>query len=121
MELTPIQSILGDAVFFGGFALIVLAMLGLVVYITRLEHAKEMALIEAGEYQQLRNDRRAWVLGGGLVLVALGLADVTTTFLAGGVPQEGVAATFVGLAALAYYFYKRREDREDDATTTARA
>ncbi|WP_239524275.1 hypothetical protein [Halogeometricum borinquense] len=121
MILTPMQSILGDVAFFTLFGFCVLAFLGAVVYIVRLEHRKEMALIEAGQYEQLRADSRAWILGGGLVLVALGLADVTTTLLAGGVPQEGVAAAFVGFAALAYYFYKRREDRSADSATTAQA
>jgi hypothetical protein len=116
--MTPIQSILGDALFFVPFTVFVLGALGLAVYLSRLEHEKEMALIEAGHYDQLRNDSRAWILGGGLLVVALGLADVTTTLLAGGVPQEGVAASFVGLAALAYYFYKRREDRADAAGAT---
>jgi hypothetical protein len=115
---TPIQSLLGDALFFVPFALFLLGALALVVYLARLEHEKEMALIEAGHYDQLRTDSRAWILGGGLLVVALGLADVTTTLLAGGVPQEGVAASFVGLAALGYYFYKRREDRVDAARAT---
>ncbi|MDS0299268.1 hypothetical protein NDI76_11005 [Halogeometricum sp. S1BR25-6] len=116
----PIQSILGDAAFFVPFAVFGLGALGLAFYLSRLEHEKEMALIEAGEYRQLRTDGRAWILGG-LLLGALGLADVTTTFLAGGVPQEGVAAAFVGLAALAYYFYKRREDRVDAPESATRA
>jgi hypothetical protein len=116
-----IQSIVSDAAFFVPFAVFALGALGLAFYLTRLEHEKEMALIEAGEYQQLRNDGRAWILGGGLLLAALGLADVTTTLLAGGVPQEGVAALFVGLAALAYYFYKRREDRADAPANPTRA
>ncbi|WP_193363637.1 hypothetical protein [Halogeometricum pallidum] len=119
--MTPIQFLLGDAAFFLPFAVFALGALGLVFYLSRLEHEKEMALIEAGEYQQLRNDSRAWILGGGLLVGALGLADVTTTLLAGGVPQEGVAAAFVGLAALAYYFYKRREDRVDAPESATRA
>lgn len=89
------------------FALI-LATVVLAGGITYLEHRKEMALIEAGMYDPEAADSRAWVLGGGLVLLALGLAEVTTALLVGTVPQEGIAATFVGLAALAYYFYKRR-------------
>lgn len=121
MTFTPIQSILGDAAFFVPFAVFALGALGLAFYLSRLEHEKEMALIEAGQYRQLRNDSRAWILGGGLLLAALGLADVTTTLLAGGVPQEGVAAAFVGIAALAYYFYKRREDRADGTANATRA
>ena len=116
-----IQSVVGDVAFFVPFAVFALGALGLAFYLVRLEHEKEMALIEAGEYRQLRTDGRAWILGGGLLLAALGLADVTTTLLAGGVPQNGVAAAFVGAAALAYYFYKRREDRADSAVTASRA
>ncbi|SFG39577.1 hypothetical protein SAMN04488063_1908 [Halopelagius inordinatus] len=99
---------LDDAMFLVPFFVLVLAMVALAGGITYLEHRKEMALIDAGMYDPEAADPRAWILGGGLVALALGLADVTTTLLAGGVPQEGVAATFVGLAALAYYFYKRR-------------
>ena len=121
MTSLPVQSTFGDAVFFVPFAAFALGALGLAFYLTRLEHEKEMALVEAGQNEHLREDRRAWILGGGLLLLALGLADVTTTFLAGGVPQEGVAAAFVGLAALAYYFYTRREDRADAPETATRA
>jgi hypothetical protein len=108
--MIPLQFGLGETVFlvgFGAVILLTLAFFGGVVY---LDHRKEMALIEAGVYDETRTDSRAWILGGGLVLLALGLANVTTTLLAGGVPQEGVAAAFLGLAALAYYFYKRRTE-----------
>ena len=46
----------------------------------------------------------------GLLLLALGLGNVVSSFLSGGsgAVGEGVTAVFVGLAALAYYFYKRR-------------
>ena len=100
------------------FFTLILATVVLAGGITYLEHRKEMALIEAGMYDPEAADSRAWVLGGGLILLALGLAEVTT-LLVGGVPQEGIAATFVGLAALAYYFYKRRasERRAPESAT----
>ncbi|MFC6824696.1 hypothetical protein [Halopelagius fulvigenes] len=119
MSLLQIGLALDDALFLLPFLTLVFAVVVLTGGIVYLEHRKEMALIEAGMYDPEAADPRAWVLGGGLVALALGLADVTTTLLAGGVPQEGIAATFVGLAALAYYFYKRRasERRAPDSAS----
>jgi hypothetical protein len=111
---------LADALVLLPFAAIALAVLGFGGLLLYLEHRKEMALIETGQYDEYRRDSRAWVLGGGLVLLALGLADVVTALLAGSTPQEGVAAAFLGLAGLAYYFYRRREERAAvDATNRA--
>ncbi|WP_416841000.1 hypothetical protein [Haloferax sp. DFSO52] len=99
---------LGDALFFVPFVLLGVAILvfgGVVVY---FEHKKEMALIESGQYADANTDSRAWILGGGLLVLALGLGSVVSAFLSGGAVGDGVSAVFVGLAALAYYFYKRR-------------
>ncbi|ELZ66875.1 hypothetical protein C5B91_11675 [Haloferax sp. Atlit-10N] len=108
--MVPIQSTfgLGDALFFVPFvviAVVIFAFAGAVVY---LEHRKEMALIESGHYDEVGRDSRAWILGGGLLVLALGLGSVVSALLSGGAVGDGVTAVFVGLAALAYYFYKRR-------------
>jgi hypothetical protein len=118
MFVSPLQ--LGDVLVLASFAALGLAVLGFGGLLLYLEHRTEMALIETGQYAEARSDSRAWVLGGGLVLLALGLANVVTTLLAGGTPEEGVAAAFLGLAALAYYLYRRREERTDaDAANRA--
>ncbi|MGB9955868.1 hypothetical protein ACOZ4B_05715 [Haloferax prahovense] len=108
--MVPIQSMFGlsDALFFVPFvalAVVIFAFAGAVVY---LEHRKEMALIERGQYDEASRDSRAWILGGGLLVLALGLGSVVSALLSGGAVGDGVTAVFVGLAALAYYFYKRR-------------
>ncbi|ELZ54984.1 MULTISPECIES: hypothetical protein [unclassified Haloferax] len=107
--MVPIQSFgVGDVLFFAPFvvlAVVIFAFAGAVVY---LEHRKEMALIESGHYDEVGRDSRAWILGGGLLVLAIGLGSVVSAFLSGGAVGDGVTAVFVGLAALAYYFYKRR-------------
>ncbi|KAB1193848.1 hypothetical protein GJR96_10530 [Haloferax sp. MBLA0076] len=108
--MIPIQSgfSLGDVFFFLPFALLGVAILTFGVVIAYLEHRKEMALIESGQYAEVNSDSRAWILGGGLLVLALGLGSVVSALLSGSAVGDGVTAVFVGLAALAYYFYKRR-------------
>ncbi|ELZ78535.1 hypothetical protein C455_12648 [Haloferax larsenii JCM 13917] len=110
--MVPLQTAsgIGDTLFFAPFVLLGIAILGFGAVAVYLDHKKEMALIESGQYADADRDSRAWILGGGLLLLALGLGSVVSSFLSGGsgAVGEGVTAVFVGLAALAYYFYKRR-------------
>lgn len=95
--------VVGSAELLAGFGLLTVALY--------VDHRKEMALIESGAYAEVRADARAWILGGGLLLLAVGLADIVRTLVQGGVPSEGFFAAFVGGAALVYYYLKRRENR----------
>ena len=106
----PVQSGfgLGDVLFFTPFVILGVAILVFGAVMVYLDHKKEMALIESGQYEEVNPDPRAWILGGGLLLIALGLGSTISSFLAGNAVGDGVTAIFVGLAALAYYFYKRR-------------
>ncbi|KAB1188056.1 MULTISPECIES: hypothetical protein [Haloferax] len=115
--MIPVQSAfgLGDALFFTPFVLLGVAILVFGAVMVYLDHRKEMALIESGQYADANPDPRAWILGGGLLVLALGLGSIVSAFLSGGAVGDGVTAVFLGLAALAYYFYKRRVV----ATTTA--
>ena len=108
--MLPIQSgfALGELLFFAPFVLLGIAILVFGAVIVYLDHEKEMALIESGQYADVDADSRAWILGGGLLVLALGLGSVVSALLSGGAVGDGVTAVFVGLAALAYYFYKRR-------------
>ncbi|KAB1198748.1 MULTISPECIES: hypothetical protein [Haloferax] len=108
--MIPVQSgfSLGEALFFTPFVLLGVAVLVFGAVMVYLDHKKEMALIESGQYADANPDSRAWILGGGLLVLALGLGSVVSAFLSGGAVGDGVTAVFVGLAALAYYFYKRR-------------
>ncbi|ELZ94139.1 hypothetical protein C440_10978 [Haloferax mucosum ATCC BAA-1512] len=108
--MIPIQSGSGlaDALFFTPFVILGIAIIGFGTAILYLEYRKEMALIESGQYADVNNDPRAWILGGGLLLLALGLGNVVSSVLSGGTVGEGITAAFVGLAALVYYFYKRQ-------------
>ena len=92
-----------DTLMFGVLILAFVAVVGGIVY---LEHRKEMALIEAGAYPERGADN--WILGAGLVLVALGVANVVNVLWQNGVPGEGLAMALLGVAALVYYYIKRR-------------
>jgi len=93
-----------------GFVIATLAVVfGFVLAVVYLEHRKEMALIEAGAYEQVREDGRAWILGGGLLLLAVGIGTVLESLLTGGAVGDGVTVALVGVAALVYYWLKRRE------------
>ena len=84
------------------------------------EHRKEMKLIETGQYAEPR-ESGAWVLAAGLLLLALGLADLLRAVWTGTVPDDGLTLTLLGVAALVYFAYRRREARraaERDAGTT---
>ena len=72
-----------------------------------LEHRKEMALIEAGAYDDVKESDN-WILGAGLVLLAIGLANVVNAALQGSIPGDGLALTLLGVAALVYYYIKHR-------------
>ena len=95
------------AVLFG----IVFAFVAVVIY---LEHRKEMALIEAGQYP-VDADSRAWVLAGGLLALAVGVGQVVVSLANEGTVGPGVTLALVGVAGLVYYYLKRRQDgREAD-------
>ncbi|MGM0592573.1 MAG: hypothetical protein ACQETI_13290 [Halobacteriota archaeon] len=100
----------------GLMALVVLAGFGIFVSILYTEHRKEVALIEAGVYGEPEDDLRAWILALGLLLVAVGLADIVTAALSGAVPDNGVPLAFVGVAALAYYYFTCRESSKSQTT-----
>lgn len=96
---------------------------GFILAIVYLEHRKEMALIEAGAYEQVREDSRAWILGGGLLLLAVGIGTVVESLLTGATVGDGITAALVGAAALAYYWIKRRQSESmvDGAETNQSA
>ena len=92
-----------DTLVFGVVILAFVAVVGGIVY---LEHRKEMALIEAGAYDDRESDN--WILGAGLVLLALGVADVANALWQNAVPGDGLAMALLGAAALVYYYLKHR-------------
>lgn len=87
----------------GVFFVLVFGFIAVVVY---LEHRKEMALIEAGEYPA-GSDSRAWVLAGGLLALAVGAGQVVTSLLSDGTVGSGLTLALVGVAGLVYYAVKR--------------
>ena len=107
----PGESVLGLAVV-GVVFLTVLAFFGAIIY---TEHRKEMKLIETGQYHEPR-ESRAWVLAAGLLLLALGLADLLRAVWVGAVPGDGLTLALLGVAALVYFAYRQREDRRTAAT-----
>jgi len=111
LQLGALEGVAALGLVFGLAALGILFVLGIVY----MEHRKEMALIEAGAHEEVTEDGRAWILGGGLLLVAIGLGTVVEALLAGEAVDGGVTALFVGLAALVYYAVKRRQSAADDA------
>ena len=106
--------LLGVAVVLVAFALV--AFGALVVF---LDHRRTMALIEAGEYRSA--DGRAWVLGGGLLALAVGLGQTVEVYVASGAVGDGPTLALVGVAALVYWAIRRREstavsdDRDRDS------
>ncbi|MFB6107965.1 MAG: hypothetical protein ABEJ82_03870 [Haloplanus sp.] len=113
----PGEGILGLALV-GLVFLVGLAFFGAILY---TEHRKEMRLIETGQYRA-GEGAGTWVLAVGLLLVALGLADLLRAAWLGVVPDDGLTLTFLGLAALAYFAFRRREARqateEDDGDSS---
>jgi MYXO-CTERM domain-containing protein len=95
-----------------GMGLLLLAVLALVGVVAYTEHRKEMALIESGQYAAATAEPAPWILAAGLVLLAVGLADVVRAAWTGTVPQEGLTLAALGLAALAYYWFRRRGTRD---------
>jgi isoprenylcysteine carboxyl methyltransferase (ICMT) family protein YpbQ len=92
------------------FVIAVLAVIfGFVLAVVYLEHRKEMALIEAGAYEQVREDGRAWILAGGLLLLAVGIGTVLESLFTGAAVGDGITVALVGVAALVYYWLKRGE------------
>ena len=105
----PLQPEFLDGLVPLAFVLVVMFVtFGFIAVVVYLEHRKEMALIEAGEYGKVE-DSRAWILAVGLLLVAIGVGSVVESVLAGGVVGEGITAALVGVAALVYYWIKRRQ------------
>jgi MYXO-CTERM domain-containing protein len=98
-----------------GMGLLLVAVLALVGIFAYTEHRKEMALIESGQYAAENVQPAPWVLAVGLLLLAVGLADVVRAAWAGTVPGDGLTSAALGLAALAYYWFRRRGTRDADA------
>jgi uncharacterized membrane protein HdeD (DUF308 family) len=108
-DVAAIAVVVGTLVVVFGFALAI-------VY---LEHRKEMALIEAGAYGQVREDTRAWVLAGGLLLLAVGIGTLVESLLTGTAVGDGITVALVGVAALVYYWVKRREPEPSGESSEA--
>ncbi|WP_251343246.1 hypothetical protein [Haloplanus halophilus] len=116
--MTPLQVPGGDVVglaVIGSVLLIGLAFFGAILY---AEHRKEMKLIESGQYPATRQDAGTWVLAAGLLLLALGLADLLRAVWLGAVPEDGLTLTLLGVAALAYFAFRRREARRSTDSGT---
>jgi hypothetical protein len=95
-----------------------LLVFGFVLGIVYLEHRKEMALIETGQYP-VETDSRAWVLAGGLLALAIGIGQVLTSLSADGTVGSGLTLALVGVAGLVYYFLKRRQERRERTDESA--
>jgi hypothetical protein len=99
-----------DGVFALGFALLVVALgILMILGIVYMEHRKEMKLIEAGAYEQVKEDSRAWILAAGLLLLAIGVGNMLEDAIAGVPVVDGITAALIGVAALVYYGIKRRQ------------
>lgn len=109
VQFLPSDGLFALVLVFGMVAFGLLLSLG----IAYMDHRKEMALIEAGAYDEVSEDTRAWILGGGLLLVAIGLGTLAETLLSGGTIDNGITVALVGVAALVYYVVKRRQSRPD--------
>jgi hypothetical protein len=92
-------------------------------FVVHLEHRKEMALIESGQYP-VDADSRAWALAGGLLALAVGVGQVVVGLANEGVLGPGVTLALVGIAGLVHYHRKRRQEgheggeSRDDGTRT---
>jgi len=104
--MVPLQ-LLDDVVGLAVVALVFLVGLAFFAAILYTEHRKEMKLIETGQYPESR-ESGTWVLAAGLLLLALGLADLLRAVWTGTVPEEGLTLTFLGVAALVYFAFRRR-------------
>ncbi|WP_423750742.1 hypothetical protein [Salinirarus marinus] len=104
-----------EAAVFGVVAFVILAALALVGALAYAEHRKEMPLIEAGAYEEARGDR-TWLLAAGLLLLAVGIADLLRSALLGVVPESGITLSMLGLASLVYYYLRLRETRRKRAS-----
>jgi Asp/Glu/hydantoin racemase len=99
-----------DGVFALGFALLVVALgIVMILGIVYMEHRKEMKLIEAGAYEAVKEDSRAWILAVGLLLLAVGVGNMLEDAIAGVPVVDGITAALIGIAALVYYGIKRRQ------------
>mgnify|MGYP000397321614 CR=1 FL=1 len=87
--------------------LVAFAVVAFGAWVVYLDHRRTAALIEAGEYRA--DDGRAWVLGGGLLAVAIGLGQTTESYAATGAVGDGPTLALVGVAALVYWAVRRRE------------
>jgi uncharacterized membrane protein YidH (DUF202 family) len=96
---------------------VVFGFVGVVIY---LEHRKEMALIESGDYP-VESDTRGWILAAGLLALAVGVGQLVVSLTETGTVGPGLTLALVGVAALVYYFLRRRQDRRavDDGTADA--
>jgi hypothetical protein len=100
---------LADTALVVALAVVALGLLAFGAWVVYLEHRTRVALVEAGEYRAA--DGRAWVLGGGLLALAVGVGQAVEAWAATGVVGDGPTLALVGVAALVYYLVRRREDR----------
>jgi hypothetical protein len=115
--MVPLQVPGGDVF---GLTVVVLAFLtGFAFFVAILyaEHRKEMKLIESGQYPVADREAGTWVLAAGLLLLALGLADLLRAVWLGTVPDDGLTLTLLGVAALFYFAFRRREIRRAASRT----
>lgn len=87
---------------------LVVIVFGFLFAAAYLDHRREMALIEAGAYEQV-SDSRAWILAGGLLLTAVGIGSLIQSLLTSGLIGDGLTVALVGLAALLYYWIRHRQ------------
>jgi hypothetical protein len=95
---------LGVALVLVAFALVTFG-----AWVVHLDHRRTVALIEAGEYRAA--DSRAWVLGGGLLALAVGVEQTVQSYTATGAVGDGPTLALVGVAALVYWTIRRRESK----------
>lgn len=94
--------LIGVAVVLVAFALVAFG-----AWVVYLDHRRTVALIEAGEYRAA--DSRAWVLGGGLLALAIGVGQTVESYAATGTIGDGPTLALVGVAALVYWTIRRRQ------------
>jgi hypothetical protein len=105
-----LQGVVADVVGPLVVGLIVLGAIALFGAVLYTEHRKEMKLIETGQYPEGGESDR-WVLAAGLVLLALGLADLLRAAWVGESPGNGLTLALLGVAALVYVAFRHREER----------
>ncbi|MDY7082937.1 MAG: hypothetical protein SXQ77_11180 [Halobacteria archaeon] len=102
---------------FFAFLALVIVIAGFVFWkVARIEHEKEMKLIEEGEYPKKEDTK--WVLAIGLILVAIGVGRVVEAILNNTTDFDGITVALLGVAALIYHFLSRRSKIEPDADDT---